>query len=248
MSLLQRKIAVVTGASRGIGRATAVRLAQAGATVVVNYATSAEEAGAVVEGIEAQGGKALALQADIAKLEDIRRLFRETMNRFNQLDILVANAGYSCFKPMAEITEEDFDRTYALNAKGTYFCLQEALRHMVDGGRIVCISTIGTVLNVPGGTCYFGSKAAVEQFCRTLAKEVAPRGITVNVVSPGFTETQMLLATMSPDARRDFIEMTPLHRLGQPEEVADVIAFLVSEQGRWVTRQNIAVDGGIISR
>jgi 3-oxoacyl-[acyl-carrier protein] reductase len=170
------------------------------------------------------------------------------MGRLDRLDIFVANAGYSCFKPMAEITEEDFDRTYALNAKGTYFCLQEALRHMADGGRIVCVSTIGTVLNVPGGTCYFGSKAAVEQFCRTLAKEVAPRGITVNVVSPGFTETKMLLANMGLNARRDLIEMTPLHRLGQPEEIAEVIAFLTSEQGRWLTRQNIAADGGIVSR
>jgi 3-oxoacyl-[acyl-carrier protein] reductase len=248
MDTLKGKVAVVTGASRGIGRATAERLAQEGAAVVVNYATSAEEANAVVKGIEAQGGKALAVQADIARLDDIRRLFSETRESLGRLDILVANAGYSCFKPMTDITEEDFDRTYALNAKGTYFCLQEALRHMVDGGRIVCVSTIGTVLNVPGGTCYFGSKAAVEQFCRTLAKEVAPRRITVNVVSPGFTETQMLLATMTPDACRDFIEMTPLHRLGQPEDIAEAIVFLVGQGARWITRQNIAVDGGIISR
>ncbi len=248
MDTLKGKVAVVTGASRGIGRATAERLARDGASVVVNYAISAEEANAVVEGIEAQGGRALAVQADVAKLEDIRRLFRETIECLERLDILVANAGYSCFKPMEEITEEDFDRTYALNAKGTYFCLQEALRHMTDGGRIVCVSTIGTVLNMPGGTCYFGSKAAVEQFCRTLAKEVASRGITVNAVSPGFTETTMLLANMDQDSRREVIEMTPLQRLGQPEEIAEVIGFLVSEQGRWVNRQNIATDGGIISR
>lgn len=242
------KVAIVTGASRGIGRATAERLARAGASVVVNYATSSAEANAVVEAIKAQDGKALALQADIARLEDIGRLFRETVARLGRLDILVANAGYSCFKPLEETTEEDFDRTYALNTKGTYFCLQAALRHMTDGGRIVCVSTIGTVLNLPGGACYFGSKAAVEQFCRTLAKEVAPRGITVNVVSPGFTETAMLLANMDSEARRNLIEMTPLHRLGQPEDVAEVIAFLVSEPARWVTRQNIAADGGIISR
>lgn len=242
------KVAIVTGASRGIGRATAERLARAGASVVVNYATSSAEANAVVEAIKAQDGKALALQADIARLEDIGRLFHETVARLGRLDILVANAGYSCFKPLEETTEEDFDRTYALNTKGTYFCLQAALRHMADGGRIVCVSTIGTVLNLPGGACYFGSKAAVEQFCRTLAKEVAPRGITVNVVSPGFTETAMLLANMDSEARRNLIEMTPLNRLGQPEDVAEVIAFLVSEPARWVTRQNIAADGGIISR
>lgn len=248
MKILNGKIAIVTGASRGIGRATAERLARDGATVVINYASSVKEAETVVEGIKERGGHATAIQADVAKLDDIRRLFQETQSRFERLDILVANAGYSCFKPLTDITEEDFERTYTLNAKGTYFCLQEALRYMGEGGRIVCISTIGTVLNVPGGTCYFGSKAAVEQFCRTVAKEVAPRGITVNVVSPGFTETQMLLANMAPDVRRELIEMTPLHRLGQPEDIADVIAFLVSEQGRWLTRQNIAADGGIISR
>lgn len=248
MTSLNGQIAVVTGASRGIGRATAERLAQDGATVVVNYATSADEAAAVVATIQAQGGKALAIQADIARVEDIRRLFRETAERLSRIDIVVANAGYSCFKPLIDFTEEEFDLTFTLNAKGTFFCLQEGLRYMCDGGRIVCLSTIGTVLNVPGGTCYFGSKAAVEQFCRTLAKEIAPRGITVNVISPGFTETQMLLATMTPDACRDFIEMTPLHRLGKPEDIAEVIAFLVSERARWITRQNIAADGGIISR
>ena len=245
---LTGKIALVTGASRGIGRATAERLARDGAMVVVNYATSADEAAAVVHEIERHGGKALAIQADIAKLADIKRLFRESIERCGQLDIFVANAGYSCFKPLADITEEDFDLTFAVNAKGTFFCLQEALHHLSDGGRIICLSTIGTVLNVPGGTCYFGSKAAVEQFCRTLAKEVAPRGITVNLVSPGFTETRMLTATMDADAHQQLIGMTPLQRFGQPADIADVISFLASDEARWVTRQNLAVDGGIISR
>jgi 3-oxoacyl-[acyl-carrier protein] reductase len=248
MGELDGKVAVVTGASRGIGRAAAERLAEAGAAVVVNYATSAEEAHAVAAAIGSRGGVALAIQADIADLADIRRLFRETIERLGRLDILVANAGYACFKPMAETTEEDFDHTYRVNAKGTYFCLQEALRHMADGGRVVCVSTIGTLLNVPGGSCYFGSKAAVEQFCRTLAKEVGPRGITVNLVSPGFVETRMLLANLGPEARRDFVEMTPLRRLGRPEDIAKLIYFIVSEQGGWVNRQNIAADGGIVSR
>jgi len=189
MSDLTGKVVVVTGSSRGIGRATAERLARDGASVVINYATSGDEANAVVDAIVTNGGKALAIHADIARLADIRRLFRETIERLDRLDMLIANAGYSVFKPLAEITEEDFDQTYALNAKGTFFCLQEAVGHMADGGKIVCISTIGTELNPPGGSCYFGSKAAVEQFCRVLAKEVAPHGITVNVVSPGFTET-----------------------------------------------------------
>jgi 3-oxoacyl-[acyl-carrier protein] reductase len=248
MDILAGKVAIVTGASRGIGCATADRLARDGATIVVNYVKNEIEAQTVVDVITAWGGKAVAIQADVTKLDDIRRLFRLTMERLGRLDILIANAGYSVFKPLAEITEEDFDLTYTLNSKGTFFCLQEALRHMADGGRIVCISTIGTELNLPGGSCYFGSKAAVEQFCRVLAKEVAPRKITVNVVSPGFTETQMLLANMEPDALKELITMTPLARLGQPEDIADAIAFLVSHDARWLTRQNIAVDGGIISR
>ena len=248
MRTLNGKVAVVTGASRGIGRATAQHLARDGASVVVNYANSKCEADAVVAAIKSDGGDALAVQADMARLDDIERLFRVTLEHFHRLDILIANAGYSCFKPLAEITEEDFDRTYNINAKGTFFCVQTALRHMADGGRIVCISSIGTVLNLPGGTCYFGSKAAIEQFCRVLAKEVAPRDITVNVVSPGFTDTQMLRANMEPNELRELAAMTPLGRLGQPEEIAEVIAFLVSDEARWVTRQNIAVDGGIISR
>ena len=248
MQALAGKVAVVTGASRGIGRAIVERLAQDGASVIVNYATSAEQAKVVVAGIRDKGGRAMAVQADISNMQDIRRLFHITMGRFERLDILVANAGYARFKPLVDITEEDFDRTYALNAKGTFFCLQQALQHMADGGRIVCVSTIGTVLNIPGGTCYFGSKAAVEQFCRTLAKEVAWRGITVNTVSPGFVETEMMRATMDQEARQDVIGMTPLQRLGQPEDIADAVAFLVSHDARWMTRQNVAMDGGIISR
>lgn len=248
MDTLKGKVAVVTGSSRGIGQATAERLALDGASVVINYAKSVDEAESVVNGITKRGGKALAVQADIAYLDDIRRLFRETVERLGRLDIMVANAGYSVFKPVVDITEEDFDRTYTLNAKGTFFCLQEASRYMADGGRIVCISTIGTELNLPGGSCYFGSKAAVEQFCRVLAKEVASRQITVNVVSPGFTATQMLLATMNTEAVQELTAMTPLARLGQPEDIADVVAFLVGRDARWITRQNLAVDGGIISR
>lgn len=251
MKILDEKVAIVTGASRGIGRATAERLARDGAAVVVNYVTHGDQANAVVGVIEAAGGTALAVQADMANLDDIRRLLDQTMARFGRLDILIANAGYSDFKPFMETTEEDFDRTYGVNAKGTFFCLQEALRHMADGGRIVCVSTIGTVLNLPGGACYFGSKAAVEQYCRVLAKEVAPRGITVNAISPGFIETDMLRDTMgedTSDASAQLIGMTPLARFGQPKDIADAIAFLVGPDAGWITRQNFPVDGGIISR
>jgi 3-oxoacyl-[acyl-carrier protein] reductase len=251
MNLLEGKVAVVTGASRGIGRATAERLARDGASVVVNYAKSAGEAREVVEAITARGGMARAVAADVARCDEVTRLFHETVEAFGGLDILVANAGHALFRPFVEITEEEFTRTHAVNVMGTFFCLQEALRHMRNAGRIVCVSTIGTQLNVPGGSAYFATKAAVEQLCRTLAKEVAPRGITVNVVSPGFVETRMLrdaFAEMSPSARDQVVEMTPLARLGRPEDVAGAIAFLVGAGAEWITRQNIAVDGGIISR
>lgn len=251
MKNLDHKIAVVTGSSRGIGRATAERLAKDGASVVVNYVKNRTEADAVVSGIEAAGGTAIAVQADIANLDQIESLFDATLSRFGGLDILVANAGYSDFKPLTETSEADFDRTYGVNAKGTFFCLQKALRHMSDGGRIVCVSTIGTVLNLPGGSCYFGSKAAVEQFCRVLAKEVAPRGITVNTISPGFVETDMLRETMGDgesEMSAQLIDMTPIARFGQPEDIAGAIAFLAGPDATWVTRQNFPIDGGIISR
>ena len=251
MSDLHGKVAVVTGASRGIGRAIALRLAADGARVVVNYAHRHDAAHATVKDITDAGGQALAVQADIASPVAIRHLFDSTLHHYGQLDILVANAGYAVFKPLADISEEDFDATYAVNARGTFFCMQQALRHLGDGGRIVCISTIGTLLNLPGGACYFGAKAAVEQFCRVAAREVAARGITINAVSPGFTDTDMLRASLAhseADATAQLIAMTPLARLGAGRDIAAVVAFLVGPDAAWMTRQNLAVDGGIVSR
>ncbi len=251
MQHLHGKVALITGASRGIGRACALRLAADGASVIVNYARDADAAAATVNTIIAAGGQALAVQADIALRDDISRLFQAGVEHFGRLDILVANAGHAVFKPLTEITEQDFDATYAVNARGTFFCLQEALRYMGEGGRIVCISTIGTLLNLPGGACYFGSKAAVEQFCRVAAREVAARGITINTVSPGFIETDMLRAVLADgdaDAAAALIAMTPLARLGAGSDIAGAVSFLVGPDGAWMTRQNLAVDGGIVSR
>lgn len=244
MASLTGKVAIVTGASRGIGRAIAQRLATDGASVVINYAHSADQAQEVVSTIEAEGGKALAVQADMSQVADIRRLFQETIDKFDKLDILVNNAGIAMYKPLAEATEEDFDSTFALNAKGTFFALQEAARRMTDNGRIVSISTGGTAMGSPGGSFYTGSKAAVEQFSKALAKEIGDRGITVNVVSPGFTDTEMLAE--NPQFKEMGAKMSPLGRLGQPEDIADVVAFVVSEQGRWITGQNIEAGGGVV--
>jgi len=242
MKSLSGKVAIVTGASHGIGRAIVERLAEEGAIVVVNYSKSAEKAQQVVAGIQAKGGKALAVQADMSQVTDARRLVIDTVKQFNRLDILVNNAGKFMPKPLEETTEEDFNGVIALNAKGPYFAMQEAARALKDGGRIVNISTGGTHLHFPGATAYLGSKAALEQYTKGLAQELAPKGITVNTVSPGFTETGM----MTEEYRQIGIQLSPMKRLGVPKDVADVVAFIVSEEARWITGQTIQAGGGIV--
>ena len=242
MKSLSGKVAIVTGASNGIGRAIAERLADNGAIVVVNYSKSAEKAQQVVAVIQAKGGKALAVQADMGQVADARRLVVDTVKQFNRLDILVNNAGKFMPKPLEETTEEDFNGVIALNAKGPYFAMQEAARALKDGGRIVNISTGGTHLHFPGATAYLGSKAALEQYTKGLAQELAPKGITVNTVSPGFTETGM----MTEEYRQIGIQLSPMKRLGVPKDIADVVAFIVSEEARWITGQTIQAGGGIV--
>ena len=242
MISLSGKVAIVTGSSRGIGQAIAERLAQDGAIVVVNYGTSAEKARQVVTGIQTRGGKAVAIQSDMSQVAEARRLVIETVKQFGRLDILVNNAGRFMPKPILETTEADFDQIVALNAKGPYFAMQEAARVLKEGGRIVNISTDGTHLNFPGATAYLGSKGALEQYTKGLAQELAPRGITVNTVSPGFTDTGM----MTDQFRQIGIQMSPLKRLGQPKDIANVVAFVVSEEARWLTGQNIHAGGGSV--
>jgi 3-oxoacyl-[acyl-carrier protein] reductase len=242
MGSLTGKVAIVTGASSGIGRAIAERLAHEGATVVVNYGKSEDKAKAVVAGIESKGGKAVVIQADMSKVAEARRLIRETVNRFGRLDILVNNAGMAILKPLLETTEQEFDQIFALNARGPYFALQEAAKMIQDGGRIVNISTAGTHMEIPNGTIYLGTKGALEQFTKGLAIELAPKGVTVNSVSPGFTETAML-----PDGFREMAtQMSPFKRIGAPKDIADVVAFLLSDEARWLTGQNIHASGGVV--
>jgi len=245
MPSLAGKVAIVTGASRGIGRAIALRLSQEGASVVVNYARGAEQAKDVVSAIEAAGGKALAVQADVRKTAEIRDLFDRTQETYSQIDILVNNAGVTLSKPVAEVTEAEFDNIFAINVKGTFFACQEAGKRMAEGGRIVNFSSSTTAMLLPTYGAYVATKGAVEQLTRSLAKELGDRQITVNVISPGPTDTELFTVGKTAEQIQRFTQMTALGRLGKVEDIADVTAFLCSEQARWITGQNIRVNGGI---
>ncbi|MEK7337700.1 MAG: glucose 1-dehydrogenase [Nitrospirota bacterium] len=242
MTSLNGKVAIVTGASSGIGQAIAERLATEGAIVVVNYLRSESKARAVVAGIQGKGGKAVAVQADMSVVADARRLVVATVAQFSRVDILVNNAGKFAPKSFLDTTEADFDAQMALHAKGPYFAMQEAAKMMRDHGRIVNISSAGTKLHYYGATAYLGSRGALEQFTQGIAQELAPRGITVNTVAPGFTDTGIL----TQPYRQMGIQLSPFKRLGRPEDIAEVVAFLVSEQARWITGQTIQAGGGIV--
>jgi 3-oxoacyl-[acyl-carrier protein] reductase len=240
------KVALITGASRGIGRAIAVRLGRDGAAVVVNYSGSQEAAHETVAAIEQGGGRAIAVQADVGKVADVERLFDETFQQFGRLDILVNNAGIMFNKLLAEVAEEDFDRIFAVNVKGTFFACQQAAKRMADGGRIINFSSSTTAMMLATYGAYVATKGAVEQMSHVLAKELGPRGITVNVVSPGPTDTELFGQDKTEQDKQRFAQMAAMGRLGQPQDIADVVALLVSDEARWITGQNIRANGGTI--
>jgi len=243
MSLsLEGKNALVTGGSRGIGRAIGERIAADGATVVINYARNEQLAQEVVKAVSAKGGKGMGIQADVSKPAEVRRLFSEAEKAIGPLDVVIANAGVYLSKPLIENTEADYDYVFDINTRGVFFTLQEAARRVRDGGRIIAISTGGTKMMFPNSALYLGSKAAVEQFARSLSRELGPRNVTVNVLSPGFTDTDML-----PEQYREYgASLSPFNRVGTAKEVADVAAFLASDGARWVTGQNVQAGGGVV--
>ncbi|MGL5939172.1 MAG: SDR family oxidoreductase [Waterburya sp.] len=245
MSNLTNKVAIITGSSRGIGRAIATRLAKEGATVVINYSHSADKAETTVKEIEQQGGKAIAFQADVSKIADITSLFDETIAQLGKVDILINCAGVTVYKPIVEVTEADFDKIFAINVKGTYFACQQAALRMADGGRIINISSTTTAMMLPTYSAYVATKGAVEQISRVLAKEVGDHGITVNIVSPGPTDTPLFRQGKTEDQIERFASMAALGRLGQVEDIADAVAFLCTDDARWITGQNIRVNGGL---
>jgi 3-oxoacyl-[acyl-carrier protein] reductase len=239
---LEGKIALVTGSSRGIGRAIAERLAADGATVVINSRT-AESAAPAVAAIEAAGGRAVAIPADMANVAEVRTLYAQIKERFGRLDIVVNNAGIlPPPMPVKDETEKTYDAVFAL-LKGTYFSMQEAARLVSDGGRIINLSSSTTRGWSPGYSIYAGSKMAIEQFTRSLSRELGPRGVTVNAVIPGLTDTDMI-SDYTPAIREAVARNTTLGRIGQPRDIADVVAFVASDDARWVTGQLLVANGG----
>jgi 3-oxoacyl-[acyl-carrier protein] reductase len=249
--VLQGKAAVVIGGSRGIGRAIVNRLAADGAAVVFSYAVNKAAAAEAEAEVAAAGGTAWAVQADLAEIEQISRLFEAADERFRSmagtgLDILVNNAGIPVMTPIGSTSEAEYDRVMAVNAKGPFFAIQYAARRLRDGGRIINLSSVTTRWPRVPESAYIASKSALEAFTRVGARELGSRGITVNTVSPGPSDTEMLRGTTTPEIRQDVIGQTPLGRLGRPRDVAAVVAFLAGPDGVWVTGQNIRADGGLV--
>ncbi|MGZ9819883.1 SDR family oxidoreductase [Peribacillus simplex] len=243
---LDGKVALVTGSSRGIGRTIAEQLADLGAKVVINYSGSVHKADEVVEGIKEKGGEAVAIQADISQVSHIENLFEETVNAFGKIDILVNNAGLMINKPLSEALEEDFDKQFAVNVKGTFFACQQALKYMEADGRIVNISTSVIGQMFPSYSMYAGTKGAVEQFTRHLSKEFGPKRITINAIAPGPVNTELFNVGKSEQQIEGMKKMSAFGRLGETEDISNVVSFLVSEQAQWVTGQTIRVNGGFV--
>ncbi len=243
----EQQVAIVTGASRGIGAAIARRLAADGHAVVVNYAGRAADAQAVVAAIEGAGGSAIAVQADVADSAAVTRLFDAAIERFGRVDVLVNNAGVmpATLPQVADTSDADFERMVAINLKGTFHTLRAAATRMTPGGRIVNLSTSVIGLALPGYAIYAATKAAVETLTNIVAKELRGKGIRVNAVAPGPTATELFLDGKTPEQVARLAQMAPLERLGEPEDIADAVAFLARADG-WVNGQTLRANGGIV--
>lgn len=248
MSRLAGKTAVVTGASKGIGAGIAKDLAAEGAAVVVNYASSKEGAESVVAEIKAKGGKAIAVQGDVAKAADVKKIFVETKQAFGRLDVLVNNAGVYHFAPLEGVTEEDFHRHFNINVLGLLLATQEAAKHFgVEGGSVINIGSVVSELDPPESVIYTATKHAVDAVTRVLAKELGPKKIRVNSINPGLVETEGTNAAgvIGTEAEKQMVALTPLGRVGLPSDIAPVAVFLASDDARWVTGETLVVSGGL---
>ncbi|MGX9118160.1 SDR family oxidoreductase [Mesorhizobium sp. BHbsci] len=246
MAMQNGKVALVTGASKGIGAEIARRLARDGFSIVVNYARGAEAAEQVVREIEAERGEAIAVQADVGEPTGVARLFDAAEQALGGLDVLVNNAGIMKLAPLAEMDVADFDRQIAVNLGGVFHGMREGARRLRDGGRIISFSSSVVGLYQPTYSVYAASKAGVEAMTHVLAKELGPRGITVNVVAPGPVATELFLNGKSEALVETITKMIPLGRLGQPADIAGVVSFLAGPDGGWVNGQVLRANGGTV--
>jgi len=245
MKTLTGKIILVTGASRGIGAAVAHKLGAEGATVVVNYAGNKEAADNTVAAIRELGTEAMAVQADVSKSDEVKRMFDTVIAQYGRIDVLVNNAGILLYKLIKDTTDEDFDRQFAINVKGTFNTMREAATRLADNGTVINFSSSTTRLLLPTYGPYVATKGAVEQMTRVFAKEVGARGINVNVVSPGPTNTELFLNGKTQEALDRLASLSAFNRIGEPDDIAKVVAFLVSDDAKWISGQNIGANGGM---
>jgi 3-oxoacyl-[acyl-carrier protein] reductase len=245
---LDGKVALVTGASKGIGAAIAKQLAAEGASVVVNYASSKEGADRVVTEIKKTGGKAVALQGDVAKAQDIERLFADTKKQFGKLDILVNNAGVYEFSPLENISAEHYDRIFDINVRGLLLASREAAKYIDgQGGSIINIGSVVSTIAPPNSSVYTATKGAVDAITKTLANELGPRKIRVNAINPGMvvTEGAQAQGIIESDMRKQIEAQTPLGRIGQPEDIAPAAVFFASDDSAWITGESLVIAGGL---
>jgi 3-oxoacyl-[acyl-carrier protein] reductase len=246
MTDMTQRVAIVTGASKGIGRAIALRLAKDGLAVVVNYASSPNAAKEVVGEIENAGGKAVAVKADISTSAGVTALFDAAEQNFGGADVIVNNAGTMKLSPLIETSDDDFEKQIALNLTGTFYGIREGGKRLRDGGRIINFSSSTVLIQGPGYGPYVASKAGVEGMTLIASRELARRSITVNTVAPGPVETELFMNGKSEELVQAIIKNIPLGRLGQPDDISAVVSFLAGPDGGWVNGQTLRVNGGLI--
>lgn len=242
---IDKKVAIITGASRGIGADIAQRLGRDGFAIVINYASNVDEANKVLARLQADGVPAIIAKGDVSKSADVTAIFDAAQEAFGRIDVLVNNAGILKTRPLVDHDDELFDQTFAVNTKGTFNTMREAGKRLAKGGRIVNFSSTALALNMPGYAIYNGTKAAVEAFTHVFAKELRGRDITVNAVAPGPVATELFLHGKTEEQIQQFTKMPPLERLGQPEDIASIVSFLVGPDSGWVNGQVLRANGGL---